>query len=667
MIALSTSTFVFLLLLSSNLFSQTVIDGMSLEDLMNVDIEVATETKQTLREAPGIVTVINAADIKRIGARDLKEVLETVPGITFGQDVIGVISTINRGIWGQEGRMLVLVDGVEMNEVSYGTIQLTNHFPSEHIKKIEIIRGPGSANYGGFAELGVINIITKSGEDLDGVEVSTLYATTADEASRRTVSFMFGKKIENLSLSFKGTSSIGNESDQNYTDSTGTTVSLKQNAQINETFLNLGLEYKGLYSRYIKDHYETRNPILWGNLDQGGQTRADMPKDFLTDAINIGYNGDISSNLKAHFYSKHKVQLPWYQPDITNQVRFGNSWRRKITREVFGAKFFYNVNKKMYVNFGVENQNDVSESLNDQDRARSTDDVHGHNNSRTATLNNSSVFTQLQYKADLANVTVGLRQDTPDSYDSTLVPRLGLTKVINNFHFKFLHAKAFRAPVIENISVNPEIKPEITTTSEFEFGYTKEQSAFTFNIFNTAIEDIIVYSYDTQERYYNYDLLSTNGFEMEFKYISNSHNLKTNLSYYQLNELKNGDPFKSSEDSKSTFGAPRYKVWFSDSYQLNPNLFITPSFVYYKDIYAKDWISNKWQDTKLDDQLISNLFLSAKNFYLKGFELGGGIKNLFGTDVRLAQPYVKPGDIQAGPYPGQSREYILKVGYSKHF
>ena len=205
--------FLFSMTIATVSYGQDSLEEMSLEDLMNIDVKVTTETSQSLREAPGIVTVINDTDIKRMGARDLKEILASVPGITFGQDVIGVISTINRGIWAQEGRILVLVDGVEMNEVSYGTIQLTNHFPAEQIQKIEIIRGPGSANYGGFAELGVINIITKNGKDIDGVQISSRYAVTANEVSRKTLNFMWGKQIEDLNLSFKGTTSKGNSPD----------------------------------------------------------------------------------------------------------------------------------------------------------------------------------------------------------------------------------------------------------------------------------------------------------------------------------------------------------------------------------------------------------------------------------------------------------------------
>ncbi len=138
---------------SDEAFSQPKdLKDLSLEELMDVKVTEATDTEKSLREAPGINSVISDDQIKLLGARDLMEVLATVPGITFGHDVLGNFSIIMREIWAQEGRILLLIDGLE----------LANHFPAEHIKRVEIIRSPGSAIYGGFAELGVINFITKN-------------------------------------------------------------------------------------------------------------------------------------------------------------------------------------------------------------------------------------------------------------------------------------------------------------------------------------------------------------------------------------------------------------------------------------------------------------------------------------------------------------------------
>ncbi len=68
-------------------------------------------------------------------------------------------------MWSYEGKVLLSVDGIEMNELLFGTAQFTNRFPVDQIKSVEIIWGPGSAIYGGFAGLNVINIVTKKSAD----------------------------------------------------------------------------------------------------------------------------------------------------------------------------------------------------------------------------------------------------------------------------------------------------------------------------------------------------------------------------------------------------------------------------------------------------------------------------------------------------------------------
>jgi outer membrane cobalamin receptor len=90
------------------------------------------------------------------------EVLRNVPGFEFGLDVEGVVGLGIRGNWAHEGKVVLFIDGQEMNESLYSTLQFGNHYPVEHIDRIEIIRGPGSALHGGFAAYAVINIITRT-------------------------------------------------------------------------------------------------------------------------------------------------------------------------------------------------------------------------------------------------------------------------------------------------------------------------------------------------------------------------------------------------------------------------------------------------------------------------------------------------------------------------
>ncbi|HXD92780.1 MAG TPA: TonB-dependent receptor plug domain-containing protein, partial [Bacteroidia bacterium] len=228
-----------------------------LEKLINSLISVASKKPLNVRESPSIVTLVTAEEIKNSGARDLIDVLRLVPGVDFGVDVQGVVGIGMRGNWAHEGKVLILLDGQEMNEILYATTQFGNHFPIDQIKKIEIIRGPGSAIYGGYAEYGVINIITKQGGDINGVAVSGIYGQSEKDYMRRNINLSAGKKLGDFEWSVSGMIGQGQRSDQNYTDVHGNSYSMIGNSALNPAFANIGVSYKGLSFRAIGDFYHT--------------------------------------------------------------------------------------------------------------------------------------------------------------------------------------------------------------------------------------------------------------------------------------------------------------------------------------------------------------------------------------------------------------------------
>jgi outer membrane receptor protein involved in Fe transport len=136
-------------------------------------ISIATGSQQLLRRAPAVASVITADDIAAMGATDLDEVLETVPGIHVSRNVQGYNPLyVFRGIYSQfNAQTLVLQNGVPMTMMFIGNRgNAWGGLPLENVARIEVIRGPGSALYGADAYAGVINIITKSAADVAGTE-----------------------------------------------------------------------------------------------------------------------------------------------------------------------------------------------------------------------------------------------------------------------------------------------------------------------------------------------------------------------------------------------------------------------------------------------------------------------------------------------------------------
>ena len=90
---------------------------MSLEEILKVKLTVATRTETTLEEAPSVVSVITAEDIRRMGARDLRDVIRTVPGFELGIRSLGYPEFGLRGIMTDNSeKVQILLDGQPVNE-----------------------------------------------------------------------------------------------------------------------------------------------------------------------------------------------------------------------------------------------------------------------------------------------------------------------------------------------------------------------------------------------------------------------------------------------------------------------------------------------------------------------------------------------------------------------
>ena len=148
--------------------SQKVQDltGLSLEDLLNKQVETASKIDEKLSDAPGIVSVITHDELERFGAMTLRDVMERVPGLFLASDFMTDRTLI--GVRGDQikntgAHTLILINGRPTREVVQGGIStdIYQSFPVEIIEQIEVVKGPGSVLYGTDAFSGVINIITR--------------------------------------------------------------------------------------------------------------------------------------------------------------------------------------------------------------------------------------------------------------------------------------------------------------------------------------------------------------------------------------------------------------------------------------------------------------------------------------------------------------------------
>lgn len=145
--------------------------AMSPAELALIPVSIASGTPKSITESASVTSVITAEQIKSMGATELHEVLETIPGMHAGIQVLsGDYQYSVRGIQNAtNSELLILLDGTRITTPFLGSLFTGIELSLEGIQRIEVIRGPGSALYGADAFAGVINIITKKAEDMPGV------------------------------------------------------------------------------------------------------------------------------------------------------------------------------------------------------------------------------------------------------------------------------------------------------------------------------------------------------------------------------------------------------------------------------------------------------------------------------------------------------------------
>jgi outer membrane receptor for ferrienterochelin and colicins len=154
---------------NNQLSIQELVD-LDLESLFEVMIvETASGTKEKLFDAPATMIIITAEQIAQRGYQHLTEVLQDLPGF----DVIvpnGVMysNSYQRGYrLPFTSRTLLMFNGVVNNLLWSDEASISRQYPFSNIKQIEVLYGPASAVYGPNAFLGIINIITYDGSELE--------------------------------------------------------------------------------------------------------------------------------------------------------------------------------------------------------------------------------------------------------------------------------------------------------------------------------------------------------------------------------------------------------------------------------------------------------------------------------------------------------------------
>lgn len=512
---------------------------LSIQDLMNIDVNTVSQRSQKISDAPATVISISADQIEKYGWRDLKDVFRAIPGVDVSYDVQGEVRTLVtfRGVEGNQ-KILILQDGMRQNPITGERFVFAHNQPLHIYKRIEIIYGPASAIYGADAYSGVINLITKDGQDIDGVQVESGYSSTQAYFGNIT----FGKNYGDVDFISSFRYYMGNDFPihEDYTDMKDYGVVGKYDsllgamsntypiknwnyfAKIRYKKFTFSLDWqKELESNApttIPSQYAYVKNNLWGqNIRHFNVSHQTLSNDKmqLTSMVSLG---DYEINPASNFYLVQdiafKTGLPSYKYGYSGYIRqqeqFTYFLNEKITlmagTVVDVVKSFPKTKNLDGVPFQLDGglQDDLSMFLN------SNGNTFGMVNIKEKTFGERNYENYGAYmQADFAimnnlSLTVGGRFDYNSIYKETINPRAGLVyKPLENLSIKALYGTAYIQPSnyyrwenwanpyamhIPNLDIKPEQLQCIELSSTY---YLNKNISLRLSGFRNDMKDII--------------------------------------------------------------------------------------------------------------------------------------------------------------------------------
>lgn len=648
-------------------FQQLDTTDVPLEELMDVPVILgASEEAACANEAANIVTSISSEEILNSGSRDLIDVLHLLPGFTFGANTYNTVAMGMRGIQADEGGVSVFVDGIMLTENRFGTTPFGDHFPVTNIDHIEIIRGASSILNGNFAQLGVINIITKNAQQADGVQVTADYGHFERGEARKKITFNAGKVFDDLELSFSGKANESQRSDRIYTDAHSDSFDMANNSQLNSLYGNFSLKYKELQIRLLSDDYSTQ--ARDGFADRIAAKNIYIENQFTTHAAKVDFEHSFSEHFKLDSSFNFSRQIPWertrhYDDKKPSQVR------EKVVVDSYklDTKVTWLSDGGSYLALGNSYQLD--------DYSHLVSDFKG----QLPLFTDYSAYAEGLYKTDWVDFLAGVRFDAYSQFGTNIAPRFALTKQLNKFHYKLLYSHAFHAPTGANYQLNleynqdkkhdankvRELEPELTYNYEVEVGYQFSNALEVIgNVFYTEIDKYFTYAFDEHldDYYVNSKGMDVYGFETMVKYKTTQLG-KFDFSYAFYQSAKNTSPqsFQATDSEgrvlypNLNLGMPTHKATFNHTFNFTSDFSFNHNLVFFSDRFGYSGTELKHYDS----DWFYNAYFRYQNMPIQGAEMGLGLYDVFNSRYQ----YVQQFNGSHPPLPAESRELMFRVSY----
>ena len=663
------------------------IEDVDLTDLLRPGI-TGVGAERGLDEAAGAVTVVGEEEIRRLGARTLEDVLETVAGFEVTTDALGRGSIVVRGIpaapgsGGSDG-VLVLLNGHRLNDALRGATAVNLAIPVDNVKRIEIRRSPAPVLDGRGAFLAVVNIVTETADtfrkdelSLGGGSFSTLH-----------YNFRYGTTVRGVSL----TGFLQYERTQ------GPDLDLDADAQTVADRLagdgvppisrapgrldddrksvdaNLALVYKNLtLNGRLKE--ENAGGFL-GLLDVLGSQNRLSNKQVLVDADYyhpLGGSGSLRARLSfaesqmAEFLDVLPAGFTVTRPDTPTFVfQTGVFFQRNLNSRRLGGELV--LERRLFEgNTLVAGLGLDRESTFDL-RALSNLDVPSREPLPAfqpipeivpaARRRVQSGFVQDTWSRGPATVEAGLRVDDYSDATTAVSPRASLAwRLPRSLRVRAGYARSVRVPTFSELyygsaalNANPDLEPETLDSVEAALTWRQRGLRLTASAYRWSLRDRVVVlppPAPTGPR----SLVNTDGADAHGVEVSLGHG-GAGRSFHLSYALQRPEDRRTGE---RLAGVPSHLGALGGAFGLGPRLIVAP------ELLVRGGRGRDPGDPRagLDGYALANLTLRFRTLG-HGLELSAAVQNIF--DRRYFDP--APAGGLPGDYPRPGRSLFVKARY----
>jgi len=565
------------------------------------------------------VTVITAADIAAMQARNLPDVLQDVPGLNIVQNggPGGLAQVYMRGT--NQNHTKVLIDGIDVSDPSSvdGSFDFSQILTSD-IKQVEVLRGPQSGLYGSDAIGGVINVVTKQGSgpaqftgSVEAGSFQTYNETAGVSGGLDRFNYAF-----NLAHFYSGATPVTPTSlipagrtanDDVYENQT---ISTKLGAKLTDD-LDIGFVGRYVLTQLAStsDDPTGPEPLNTNNTSHDAFTRAT--------AHLLSFDGKLDQTAGLAYTSYRRDSV---DPTSTAYSNFSNYTGDRIKADWQGN---IKLTQSQTLTLGAEHQLD---QINDPSQTVS------------AQMANNAGFIQLQSAfSDRLFNAISLRDDDNDRFGNYETYRIAPAYLIpeTGTKLKASYGTGFKAPTLDELfdnypslgfSANPTLKPE--TSKGFDLGFEQavldKRVQFGSTYFHNNIKNLIApnESYTTD---INVGRATTYGFENFVSYKP----LKTLT-------LRADYTFTIAEDNttkQELLRRPKDKVTLSSTWQATDALSLSGSL-----LYNGAWVDDNRSGTILGLRAGGYTVVNIAGTY----DLGHGVAAFARIDNALDKSYQDP-------------------------